>query len=63
MHVADFETTTLETDCRVWAWGIYDINNDSFNHGKDILSFFKGKYFFRYYLLIVGERPLFTPLY
>jgi len=40
MHVADFETTTLETDCRVWAWGIYDINNDSFNHGKDILSFF-----------------------
>lgn len=40
MYIGDFETTTLETDCRVWAWGLYDIVHDSFYHGKDIVSFF-----------------------
>lgn len=24
---SDFETTTKEDDCRVWAWGVVDINN------------------------------------
>jgi len=28
IFVADFETTTVETDCRVWSWGIVDIEAD-----------------------------------
>ena len=39
--VADFETTTIEEDCRVWAWAIYSINKDETKIGKDINSFFK----------------------
>ena len=26
-YTADFETTTDPNDCRVWAWGIMNINN------------------------------------
>ena len=38
--VADFETTTDPDDCRVWAWGIVDIDNvKNFRWGKDIDSF------------------------
>ena len=37
---ADFETTTDPEDCRVWAWGICDIENpDFFLHGNSIESF------------------------
>jgi hypothetical protein len=39
-YVCDFETTTKEDDCRVWAWGSYNIGKDSFIYGKDIKSFF-----------------------
>lgn len=39
-YTADFETTTEETDCRVWAWGICEIGNtDNFQYGNDIDSF------------------------
>lgn len=39
---ADFETTTDPNDCRVWAWGVYDIMNlDFFTYGNSIESFFE----------------------
>lgn len=39
---ADFETTTEETDCRVWAWGVCEIGNpDYFVYGNSIESFFE----------------------
>jgi hypothetical protein len=40
---ADFETTTNPVDCRVWAWGITDIENpeNAFEYGTDIVGFFK----------------------
>ena len=39
---ADFETTTNELDCRVWAWAVCEIGNpDYFQHGNDIDSFFE----------------------
>ena len=38
---ADFETTTKEEDCRVWAWGTCEIGNpDNFIYGNTIDSFF-----------------------
>ena len=40
--MADFETTTNPDDCRVWAWGIVDIDNtEEFIYGTDIESFFQ----------------------
>lgn len=41
IYVADFETTTDPNDTRVWLWGLYNINNDKFDYGKDLDSFFK----------------------
>ena len=39
---ADFETTTLEEDCRVWAYGICEIGNpDNFIYGNDIDDFMR----------------------
>lgn len=40
LYVADFETTSDEEDCRVWAWGLYDIVKDRVGIGKDLNSFF-----------------------
>jgi len=40
VFVGDFETTTNIEDCRVWGWGLYDINLDRFLHGTNITSFF-----------------------
>ena len=43
--MADFETSTqswLDRDngwTRVWLWGLYDIENDNFEYGKDLDSF------------------------
>ena len=38
--MADFETTTLRDDCRVWAWGLKDImQDDDVEDGIDIDSF------------------------
>lgn len=38
---ADFETTTKEEDCRVWAWGTCEIGNtDNFTYGNSIDGFF-----------------------
>lgn len=38
--MSDFETTTDENDCRVWLWGIVDIEDlDVFEWGIDIESF------------------------
>lgn len=36
---ADFETTVNENDCRVWAYGIYDIYNEYFYYGNNIDDF------------------------
>lgn len=37
---ADFETTTDENDCRVWAWAVCEIGNiDNFTYGNDIKTF------------------------
>lgn len=37
---ADFETTTNELDCRVWAWGVCEVGNpDYFQYGNDIDGF------------------------
>ena len=38
-YVADFETTTQEEDCRVWAAGIYSMENEEFYLGNDIEFF------------------------
>ena len=39
---ADFETTTDELDCRVWAWGICEIGNPNyFKYSNDIDDFFQ----------------------
>lgn len=41
MFTADFETTTDEKDCRVWAWAVCDINKpDDISLGNSIESFF-----------------------
>lgn len=41
LYTADFETTTNEDDCRVWAWGVCEIGNpDYFSHGNTIEGFF-----------------------
>lgn len=39
-YTADFETTTQEDDCRVWAWGVCEIGNDyRFQYGNTIEGF------------------------
>ena len=39
-YTTDFETTTNPEDCRVWAYGICDIDNtEYFNYGNDIDDF------------------------
>jgi hypothetical protein len=43
--VGDFETTTKEEDCRVWLWGLYNLENSKFLNGNNIESFFE--YFFQ----------------
>ena len=41
LFTADFETTTDENDCRVWAWGVCEIGNtDNFTYGNTLDSFF-----------------------
>lgn len=41
-YSSDFETTTDENDCRVWAWGVCEVGNpDFFQHGNNIDSFFQ----------------------
>lgn len=38
--VADFETATDPKDCRVWAWGLANVDHDPwFQHGNSIESF------------------------
>lgn len=40
-YCSDFETTTDENDCRVWAWGVCEVGNpDFFQYGNTINSFF-----------------------
>lgn len=42
IYMADFETTTDENDCRVWAWGLACIDDpENVEHGLDIESFIK----------------------
>lgn len=42
LYTADFETTTNEDDCRVWAWGTCEIGNtDNFVYGNNIDTFFE----------------------
>lgn len=36
---ADFETNVSETDCRVWAYAIYEIGVDNFIYGNSIDDF------------------------
>lgn len=40
-YSADFETTTIADDCRVWAWGVCEVSNNpvSYEMGVDIESF------------------------
>lgn len=41
LYTADFETTTNEEDCRVWAWGVCEIGKpDNFTHGNTVEGFF-----------------------
>lgn len=37
---ADFETTTDVNDCRVWAFGLFDIDSGVFDYGNNINDFF-----------------------
>jgi hypothetical protein len=40
-YTADFETTTDENDCRVWAWSICEIGSpENFYYGNDISTIF-----------------------
>lgn len=40
--MCDFETTTDPEDCRVWAWGVCDIDNpENFEYGNSIKEFLK----------------------
>lgn len=40
--MADFETTTIEEDCRVWAWGLANIETpEDITFGNSISSFMK----------------------
>lgn len=39
-YTADFETTTDPDDCRVWAWGLYNIETERFQIGNDLNAFF-----------------------
>lgn len=52
-YVADFETTTDATDCRVWAWAVCEVQNpEAICYGNSIDSFMEfckgrgGTYFF-----------------
>lgn len=36
----DFETTTDELDCRIWAWGAFNLNSGAFKYGNDFRGFF-----------------------
>lgn len=41
-YTGDFETTTDLNDCRVWSWGVCNIDNvDSITYGLDITQFFE----------------------
>lgn len=40
-YVADFETTTDEKDCRVWAYAISSVNDFSFQYGNSLEDFMK----------------------
>lgn len=40
-YTGDFETTTDKKDCRVWAWGLCNIENEFFEYGNDLDSFFQ----------------------
>ena len=40
MFTADFETTTKEEDCRVWAWAVCEIGNEeNIVYGNSIESY------------------------
>jgi len=39
IYVADFETTTDADDCRVWGWGIYNVDKNESEFGNNIDSF------------------------
>ena len=41
LYACDFETTTLENDCRVWAYGTSQIGTDQFQYGNNIDDFMK----------------------
>lgn len=42
IYSCDFETTTKEDDCRVWAWGYMDVyDNNKYKIGTDIDSFMR----------------------
>lgn len=43
IYSADFETTTRETDCRVWAWAVCDVSKNpaQIEYGNNIESFMK----------------------
>lgn len=41
MFTADFETNNYEHDCRVWAWGLCNIDTNDFTWGKNIDEFIK----------------------
>lgn len=42
LYTADFETTTDENDCRVWAWAVCEIGNpDFFDYGNSIDDFMR----------------------
>lgn len=41
IYTADFETTTDENDCRVWAWAILSIDEKEYYEGENIAYFFE----------------------
>lgn len=40
-YTSDLETTNIENDCRVWAWGLCNIESKEFFNGTNLNEFFE----------------------
>ena len=59
-YAADFETTTDPDDCRVWAWGLYNIETEKFQMEITVFLTFRKKV--NYFELKFGEFILLAGL-
>ena len=69
LFTADFETTTDENDCRVWAWAVKEIDNPNFfQYGNKIDTFIdfmensNNSTFYFFNILIINTILIFCDL-